>query len=102
MDRDGIKITLVAIVIVVLVVAVAFAGNKGTRAIKNIQSNYANLDRDVLVINSFTGDTLFKYSGPCYFDTERGGAVSLIYERNGKQFKADWAGTGFVFFANEK
>lgn len=51
----------------------------------------------------FSGDTLFAYSGPCYFNTaEHSNDVSIIYSVNGRKLKADFVGAGFVFKAVEK
>ena len=66
------------------------------------ESDYSELDRDITVINAFNGDTLFSYSGPCYFDIDSSGSVTLIYKVNGKRKKADFAGSGFIFQAIEK
>lgn len=75
--------------------------NSCTMAVKNLESNYTELHRDVVVLNPFNGDTLFTYSGPCYFKTDTSGSVSLIYTENGRSKKADFVGT-FVFKAIEK
>lgn len=85
-----------------IVLVVVLTSNRGTRFFKNVKSNLSSLERDVLVVNSFTGDTLFKFSGPCYFNTDRNGNVYLIYEKDGRSRKADWMGSGFVFQANER
>lgn len=74
--------------------------NSCTHAFKNFESDFAELDRDVTVMNAFTGDTMFHYSGPCYF-SEDTGSVTLIYKVNGKSKKADWVGN-FIFQAIEK
>lgn len=77
--------------------------NGCTMIAKNLESNYSELNRDITVINSFTGDTIFTYSGPCYFETDSGTTnVSLIYKQNGRSKKADFVGSGFVFVAIEK
>jgi hypothetical protein len=76
--------------------------NSCVHTYKNLESNYGELERDITVMNSFTGDTIFKYSGPCYFDTDSGtGNISLIYKVNGSSKKADFIGN-FVFTAIEK
>lgn len=80
-------------------------GNSGVKFKKDVQSNYSSLERDVVVVNSFTGDTLFKYSGPCYFTTEGreyNKGIALIYEQNGKTLKANFAGQNIVFIAVER
>ena len=64
---------------------------------------YSELHRDVVVLNAFNGDTLFAYSGPCYFNThEHSNDVSIIYSVNGRKLKADFVGAGFIFKAVEK
>lgn len=74
--------------------------NSCTQLSKELQSDFTELDRDVNVINPFTGDTLFNYSGPCYFSAN-GGVVTLIYKDRGHSKKADWAGD-LIFQAIEK
>lgn len=76
-------------------------GNSGKVFIKNLESDYGNLARNVAVLNSFTGDTIFTYSGPCYYEISDGG-VSLIYEVRGKAKKANFVGPHVVFTAQEK
>lgn len=103
---------IAAIGLVALMVLVGFAGcyefvygNSGVKFKKDVQSNYSSLDRDVVVVNSFTGDTLFKYSGPCYFTTEGrefNKGIALIYEQNGKTLKANFVGQNIVFIAVER
>lgn len=94
------KIVLLA----VFAIALTMTGCNGcTMMAKNIESNYSELHRDVVVLNAFTGDTLFAYSGPCYFNThEHSNDVSIIYSVNGRKLKADFVGAGFVFKAVEK
>ena len=74
--------------------------NSCTQVYKEFQSDFTELDRDVTVMHAFTGDTLFHYSGPCYF-SEDTGSVTLIYKVNGHSKKADWVGN-FIFQAIEK
>lgn len=74
--------------------------NSCTQMYKEFESDFAELDRDVTVMHAFTGDTLFHYSGPCYF-SEDTGSVTLIYKVNGRSKKADWVGN-FIFQAIEK
>lgn len=76
--------------------------NSCTKMVKDLESDYLELDRDITVTSAFTGDTLFYYSGPCYFDTEPGGGVTLIFKVNGKSKKADFHGSGYIFKAVEK
>ena len=91
---------------VIFVVAICYAlffSNSGQQFLKNVKSNWSDLDRNVIVLNVFTGDTLFVYSGPCYFSVDKSGInVSLIYEQNGTKKKANWSGHGFIFQAIEK
>lgn len=74
--------------------------NSCTQMYKEFESDLSELDRDVTVMHAFTGDTLFHYSGPCYF-SENTGSVTLIYKVNGKSKKADWVGN-VIFQAIEK
>ena len=77
--------------------------NGCTMITKNLESDFSELDRDVVVINAFTNDTIFSYSGPCYFETsQHSNDVSLIYKVKGKARKADFVGGGFVFKAIER
>ena len=94
------KIVLLA----VFAIALTMTGWNGcTMMAMNIESNYSELHRHVVVLNAFTGDTLFAYSGPCYFNThEHSNDVSIIYSVNGRKLKAEFVGAGFVFKAVEK
>ena len=105
-------LAILSVGLVAFMVLVGFAGcyefvygNSGVKFKKDVQSNYSSLERDVVVVNSFTGDTLFKYSGPCYFTTEGreyNKGIALIYEQNGKTLKANFAGQNIVFIAVER
>ncbi len=95
--------------ILLALVAFAIAGtmtgcNGCTMMYKNLESNYSELHRDVVVLNALTGETIFTYSGACYFKTPENSSneVSLIYYVNGKSHKADFVGSGFIFKAIEK
>lgn len=92
------------ILITLFVIVATMTGCNGcTMIAKNLESNYSELNRDVVVLNAFTGDTIFTYSGPCYFETDSGTTnVSLIYKVNGHSKKADFVGGGFIFKAIEK
>ena len=92
------KFIILAFTIVTMFI---FTGcNSCTQVYKEFQSDITELDRDVTVMHAFTGDTLFHYSGPCYF-SEDTGSVTLIYKVNGHSKKADWVGN-FIFQAIEK
>ena len=92
------KFIILAFTIVTMFI---FTGcNSCTQVYKEFQSDFTELDRDVTVMHAFTGDTLFHYSGPCYF-SEDAGSVTLIYKVNGHSKKADWVGN-FIFQAIEK
>ena len=105
-------LAILSIGLMLLVVLFGFAGcyefvcgNSGVKLKKDVQSDFGSLERDVVVVNSFTGDTLFKYSGPCYFTTEGrefNKGIVLIYEQNGKTLKANFAGQNIVFIAVER
>ena len=99
------KIILIAIFAIMTAIVVTMTGCNGcTMVAKNLESNYSELHRDVTVISAFTGDTIFSYSGPCYFSTPgyTANEVSLIYYVNGKSRKADFVGGGYIFMAIEK
>ena len=92
------KFIILALTIVTMFI---FTGcNSCTQVYKEFQSDFTELVRDVTVMHAFTGDTLFHYSGPCYF-SEDTGSVTLIYKVNGHSKKADWVGN-FIFQAIEK
>lgn len=77
--------------------------NSCTAFTKNLESDFGELDRDIVVINAFSGDTLFKYSGPCYIDNDSANnSVTLLYYEGRMPKKADWIGSGFIFRAVEK
>jgi hypothetical protein len=77
--------------------------NACDNTVKNLQSNWTNLPRDITVINALRGDTIFKYSGPCYITDESGkGDITLIYKVNGTSKKADFLGDHVIFIAVEK
>ena len=82
----------------------AFTGcNSCTQTFKNLESDFSELDRNITVLNAITGDTLFKYSGPCYIsDGASPGDVTLIYKAGKKSKKADFIGTHMIFIATEK
>ena len=91
---------LIAIIALVFI-AFGFTGcNSCTQMYKEFESDFSELDRDIIVLHAFTGDTLFTYSGPCYF-SEDTGSVTLIYKVNNRSKKADWVGN-FIFQAIEK
>lgn len=93
---------LLALATAIVSVSTLQGCNGCVHTFKNIASNVTDLDRDITVMNSFTGDTIFKYSGPCYFDTDSGtGNTTLIFKVNGSSKKADFIGN-FVFTAVEK
>ena len=51
------------ILLAVFAIALTMTGCNGcTMMAKNIESNYSELHRDVVVLNAFTGDTLFASS----------------------------------------
>lgn len=92
------KIIIFAIAILTTLI---FTGcNSFTQRYKEFESDFAELNRDVIVMHAFTGDTLFHYSGPCFFSKDTG-SVTLIYKVNGKSKKADWVGN-VIFQAIEK
>lgn len=77
--------------------------NSFTAFTKNLESDFGELERNIVVINSFSGDTLFKYSGPCFINNDSANnSVTLLYYEGGKPKKADWLGSGFIFQAVEK
>ena len=77
--------------------------NSCTQTMKNIESDFAELDRDVTVLNAITGDTIFSYSGPCYIDgSANPGDVTLLYYQGKKAKKADFIGHHIMFIATEK
>lgn len=82
----------------------AFTGcNSCTQTIKNLESDFSELDRNITVINAIRGDTLFSYSGPCYIsDGANPGDVTLIYKVGKKSKKADFLGEHVIFIATEK
>ena len=86
------------------IVATMTGCNGCTMMAKILESNFSELHRDVTVFSAFTGDTIFSYSGPCYFSTpgQSANEVSLIYYVNGKSRKADFVGAGYIFTAIEK
>jgi len=90
--------------ITIATVSILTGCNGCTMFAKNLESNYSELHRDVTVLNAFNGDTIFSYSGPCYFKTppQSSNEVSLIYYVNGHARKADFVGAGFIFKAIEK
>lgn len=95
----------IILMLIAFAIVVTMNGCNGcTMMYKNLESNYSELHRDVVVINAFTGDTIFTYSGACYFKTpeKSPNEVSLIYYENGKSRKADFIGSGFIFKAIEK
>lgn len=92
-------------IIAIVFIAFGFTGcNSCTQQFKNLESDLAELERDIVVLNSFTGDTVFKYSGPCYIDgASSAGDITIIYRSNrGKSKKADFLGSHIIFIAVEK
>lgn len=90
--------------ITLVAAAMLMAGcNSCTAIAKNLESDLGELNRDIVVLNAFRGDTLFKYSGPCYISNDSANnSVTLLYYEGGKPKKADWLGDGFIFQAIEK
>lgn len=97
------KILFTVCTVVSMAIPLSLTGcNSCSMTMKNLESDYAELDRDVVVRNAFTGDTIFSYSGPCYFKTsEHSNDVSIIYWKNNRRKKADFVGS-YVFSAIEK
>lgn len=95
---------LIAIIAIVFCMFGFTGCNSCTQQIKNLESDFSELDRDIVVLNSFTGDTVFKYSGPCYIDgNSNAGDITIIYRQNGKKAKkADFIGSHIIFVAVEK
>lgn len=89
---------------VALSAALTFTGcNSCTHVMKDLESDFSELERDITVLNAITGDTIFTYSGPCYISEGSGdGDVTLIFKRNGVSKKADFIGNHIIFIAKEK
>lgn len=92
---------LIVFAIIVLVACIFTGCNSCTHTFKNLESDFSELDRDVVVLHPFTGDTLFTYSGPCYITNDSSNNVTLIFKVNGKSRKADWS-NNVIFQAVEK
>ena len=96
------KLMAISMVCATICVGALQGCNGCVHTFKNIESNVGDLTRDITVMNAFTGDTIFRYSGPCYFETNPSeGITSLIYKVDGTSKKADFIGN-FVFTAVEK
>lgn len=95
------KLLLAALV---LSSALTFAGcNSCTHMMKDLESDFSELERDITVLNAITGDTIFTYSGPCYIsEGSSSGDVTLIFKRNGVSKKADFIGEHIIFIATER
>lgn len=89
---------------VTLAITLTFTGcNSCTHVMKDLESDFSELERDIKVINAITGDTIFTYSGPCYIsEGSSSGDVTLIFKRNGVSKKADFIGKHIIFIATEK
>lgn len=100
-EQDMKKILLILTIITTLF---AFTGcNSCTHMMKDLESDFSELDRDITVINTFLGDTIFTYSGPCYIsEGSRAGDITLIYKVGKKSKKADFIGSSVIFIAKEK
>lgn len=98
------KLSTLLLTAVALSAALTFAGcNSCTHTLKNLESDFSELERDIKVLNAITGDTIFTYSGPCYISEGSGdGDVTLIFKRNGVSKKADFIGTHIIFIAMER
>lgn len=94
----------IILILIAFAAVFAFTGcNSCTQTIKNLESDFSELDRNITVLNAITGDTLFTYSGPCYIGDGAGpGDVTLIYKAGKKSKKADFIGTHMIFIATEK
>lgn len=92
------------ILIFLLLISAFFAGcNSCTKMTKNLESDWSDLERTVTVTSAFSGDTLFRYEGPCYISEDKNeSGVTLIYYVGKKAKKADFIGNGFNFVAIEK
>ena len=76
--------------------------NSCTQQLKNLESDFSALDRDLVVTSAFTGDTTWKYSGDCYIsEGSSAGDVTIIYYVGKKAKKADFVGN-FILSAIEK
>lgn len=76
--------------------------NSCTQQLKNLESDFSALDRNLVVTNAFTGDTVWKYSGDCYIsEGSKAGDVTVIYYVGKKAKKADFVGN-FILSAIEK
>lgn len=98
------KLSKLLIAAVALATTLTFTGcNSCTHFMKDLESDFSELERDITVLNAITGDTVFTYSGPCYIsEGSTSGDVTLIFKRNGVSKKADFIGTHIIFIATER
>lgn len=98
------KLNKLILAAVALAITLTITGcNSCTHLMKDLESDFAELERDITVLNAITGDTVFTYSGPCYISEGSGsGDVTLIFKRNGVSKKADFIGQHIIFIATEK
>jgi len=94
---DWIKVIAggIFVLVVLLGIVMSFTGNNFQIWKKNLQTNYGDgLDRNVVVSNAVTGETLWTYSGKCYVDdsSEPGDLTVIYYDNEGNVKKADFIG----------
>ena len=94
---------LITILIFTAISIAVIACNSFKKFSKDVESDWGDLNRNVVVTSAFTGDTLFRYSGKCYISqSSTVGDVTLIYYDGGEAKKADFIGNWFNFVAIEK
>lgn len=98
------KLSTLLLAAVALAITLTFTGcNSFTHMMKDLESDFSELERDITVLNAITGDTVFTYSGPCYIsEGSSSGDITLIFKRNGVAKKADFIGEHIIFVATEK
>ena len=88
------KMKILAVGAIISSILLSGCGNSWEMTKKNIASDMGTLKRDVVVYDSWTKETLWKYSGEIYLDSSSTpGNISIVYkDGRGKIRKNDFLG----------
>lgn len=84
------------------ILMISGCGNSWEMTKKNYQSDYGELRREITIVNSFTGEIIWKYDGITYIQNSSEGDISILFYENGKPKKADFIGQGLIATIIEK
>lgn len=85
-----------------LVLMMSGCGKSWEMQKKNFESDYGELNREIIIRNSFTGQIIWQYEGVTYLRNTSDGDISILFYENGHPKKADFIGQGINAIIIEK